>query len=67
MSTIALIGYRGTGKSTLGKWLAEELGVVFVDTDEKVLEYLGLGSVMEAWDWGGRVACCGVRGHSTVA
>lgn len=49
MSTIALIGYRGSGKSTLGKWLAEELGVLFVDTDEKVLEYLGLDSVMEVW------------------
>ena len=49
MSTIALIGYRGTGKSTLGKWLAEELGVLFVDTDEKVLEYLALDSVMEVW------------------
>ena len=49
MSTIALIGYRGTGKSTLGKWLAEELGVLFVDTDAKVLEYLGLDSVMEVW------------------
>ncbi|MBC8203857.1 MAG: shikimate kinase [Planctomycetes bacterium] len=49
MSTIALIGYRGTGKSTLGEWLAEELGVPFVDTDEKVLEYLGMKSVTEVW------------------
>ena len=49
MSTIALIGYRGSGKSTLGKWLAVELGVPFLDTDEKVLEHLGLDSVTEAW------------------
>jgi shikimate kinase len=50
MSTIALIGYRGTGKSTLGCWLAEELDVPFIDTDEKVLEYLSLGSVRQAWE-----------------
>jgi shikimate kinase len=49
MSTIALIGYRGTGKSTLGKWLAEELEIPFVDTDEKVLEYLGMKTVKEVW------------------
>ena len=50
MSTIALIGYRGTGKSTLGKWLAEELELPFIDTDEKVLEHLSLGSVTQAWE-----------------
>jgi len=49
MSTIALIGYRGTGKSTLGQWLAEKLEIPFVDTDEKVLEYLGMKTVTEAW------------------
>ncbi len=49
MSTIALIGYRGTGKSTLGQWLADELGVPFVDTDERVLEYLGMENVTDAW------------------
>lgn len=50
MSTIALIGYRGTGKSTLGKWLAEELEIPFIDTDEKVLEHLGFESVTKAWE-----------------
>lgn len=49
MSTIVLIGYRGTGKSTLGSWLANELGVAFVDTDETVLEHLGFRTVKQAW------------------
>ena len=49
VSTIVLIGYRGTGKSTLGSWLANELGVPFIDTDEKVLEHLGFRNVKQAW------------------
>ena len=50
MSTIAFIGYRGSGKSTLGKWLAEELGLVFIDADDRVLALLGFDSVTQAWD-----------------
>ena len=50
MSTIVLIGFRGTGKSTLGKWLAQELDLPFVDSDEKVLVHLGFETVSAAWD-----------------
>lgn len=32
--SIALIGYRGTGKTSVGKLLAENLGFLFVDTDQ---------------------------------
>ena len=33
---IALVGYRGTGKSTVGRILAERLGREFADTDREV-------------------------------
>jgi shikimate kinase len=50
MATIALIGFRGSGKTTLGCWLAEEQGMVFLDTDEEVLAHLQHTNVTEAWE-----------------
>ncbi|MCL2639450.1 MAG: shikimate kinase [Phycisphaerales bacterium] len=38
---IVLIGYRGTGKSTIGKKLAERLRRDFVDTDTLLVERAG--------------------------
>lgn len=38
MNNIALIGYRGSGKSTVAKLLAAKLGWDSVDTDEMVVE-----------------------------
>ena len=38
---IILIGYRGTGKSAVGKRLAERLKLPFCDTDERVEETAG--------------------------
>jgi shikimate kinase len=38
---IILIGYRGTGKSTIGKRLADKLGRDFVDTDLLLVERAG--------------------------
>lgn len=49
MSTIALIGFRGSGKTTLGRWLAEERNMPFMDTDDEVLAFLQYPSVSEAW------------------
>lgn len=37
-ATLALLGLRGSGKSTVGRALAGELGLAFVDLDERVLE-----------------------------
>lgn len=33
---IVLIGYRGTGKSTVGKLVAAQLGMPFIDADEEL-------------------------------
>ncbi|GAB6058853.1 shikimate kinase AroL [Desulfonatronum parangueonense] len=38
---IFLVGLRGSGKSTLGKLLAQRLGLTFVDTDEMVTRKAG--------------------------
>jgi shikimate kinase len=39
---IVLIGFMGTGKTTVGKILAERLGVPFFDTDEMIEDATGL-------------------------
>ena len=38
---IALIGYMGSGKSTVGKGLAEAMGIPFMDLDAYIEEKLG--------------------------
>lgn len=40
--TIALVGLRGAGKTTLGKRLAQKLGVTFVELDERIVEEAGM-------------------------
>ena len=55
MSSIVFIGFRGSGKSTLGKWLAADLGEQFIDTDDVVLAHLGFSTVSEAWQSVGEV------------
>jgi shikimate kinase len=39
--TIGLIGYRGSGKSTVGRLLAERLGMRFVDVDAQIVGRAG--------------------------
>ena len=36
MKNLVLIGLRGSGKSTVGRALAEQLGRRFVDIDEQI-------------------------------
>ncbi len=38
---ISLIGYRGTGKTTVGKLLAKRIGFLCVDTDEAIEQRTG--------------------------
>lgn len=39
---VVLIGYRASGKSTVGRMLAERLGLPFVDTDALLRQELGM-------------------------
>ncbi|NLD01953.1 MAG: AAA family ATPase, partial [Clostridiales bacterium] len=39
---VFLVGMAGSGKSTLGKNLANSLGVPFIDTDERVSAMMGM-------------------------
>jgi len=41
-----LIGYRCSGKTTVGRLLAERFGLAFVDTDEEVMQRVG-GSISD--------------------
>lgn len=52
---LVLIGYRGTGKSTIGRLLAAELGMPWVSLDAEIVSRAGL-SIPEivkrhSWDW----------------
>jgi shikimate kinase len=42
IKNIALIGFMGTGKSSVGHLVAEDLGFHFVDTDQVIEERLGI-------------------------
>ncbi len=41
-ANIALIGFRATGKTTLGRMLADRLGWMFVDMDEELVSRFGM-------------------------
>ncbi len=41
MPKIVLIGYRATGKSTVGRLLAENLGLPFIDLDQYLVQKMG--------------------------
>ncbi|WP_200761717.1 shikimate kinase [Poriferisphaera corsica] len=46
---IILLGYRGSGKSTVGQHVAKKLGWAFVDTDEVIVERFGGMSIAKIW------------------
>jgi len=52
VSHVLLIGFMGSGKSTVGRLLAEELSMPFVDLDECVVEDAGM-SIPEIFAVGG--------------
>ena len=49
MRTLILVGYRGTGKTSLGKRLARISGLPFVDTDALVVQRAG-STIPEIFD-----------------
>ena len=53
---IVLIGYRGSGKSSVGKRMANELWKKFIDTDAEVCKRFGGISIAEIWDQHGEAA-----------
>jgi shikimate kinase len=50
--SIVLIGYRGSGKTTVGRLLAERLGWPFVDCDERITATAGK-TIREIFEAGG--------------
>src|SRR4051794_23923705 len=42
LQNLVLIGFMGTGKSSIGRLLARKLGFEFVDTDRLVIERAGM-------------------------
>jgi len=76
MANIVLTGFMGTGKSTVGRLLAERLGVDFVDTDELIVARDGR-TIAEIFreegqaafrEWERRVACeLGQRDNLVIA
>jgi shikimate kinase len=50
---VVLIGYRGSGKSTIGRRLATRLQMKFVDTDNLIEEHHGvlIRDIVESYGW----------------
>jgi len=50
---IALIGYRGTGKSTIGKILAERLDFEYVEMDSEIEKLAGISipEIVDHYSW----------------
>lgn len=53
---VFLIGLRGSGKSTIGRLIANRLKRPFVDLDDEVLAMFKEGSVTEVWETHGEAA-----------
>lgn len=46
---VILLGYRGSGKTSVGRALAARLGYAFVDTDDAVRERFGGREIADVW------------------
>ena len=43
-------GCNGSGKTSVGQWVADYLNMPCIDTDDKVLKHLGKTSIQSVWD-----------------
>ena len=50
MSSIVILGHSGSGKTSVGAWIAKYLHKPCIDTDVKVLEHLNKTSIQSVWD-----------------
>ena len=50
MSAIVIIGHSGSGKTTVGQWVASYLDMPCVDTESRVLEHLHKTSIQSVLD-----------------
>ena len=50
MSAIVILGHSGSGKTSVGAWVAKHLDMPCIDTDCRVLEHLGKTSIQSVWD-----------------
>ena len=50
MSAIVILGHSGSGKTTVGAWVAKHLDMPCIDIDVKVLEHLNKTSIQSVWD-----------------
>ena len=46
---LILLGYRGSGKSTVGRIVADRLALSFVDTDEEIQRRFGNRTIKDIW------------------
>ena len=67
LPTIVLLGPRAAGKTTVGRALAERLGVPFVDLDDRIRARFGGRTAIEIWRTDGEMAWRGVEAEETVA
>jgi len=63
---IILIGYRGSGKTSIGRKLADQLWKDFVDVDAKTLARFGDLTVAEVWEQQGEPAYREAEGEVTA-
>ncbi len=56
LAAVVLIGARGSGKTTGGRVLADEIGIGFIDLDERALALRGEASVCDVFEHQGEYA-----------